>query len=380
MSEAATFSKKNPLRASLRHSRDLTGEGAPKVTRHYEIDLMGSGLSYEPGDSLAVKPENDPAHVDELLSLWGVSPGELVPGSDKEDKPLREALLTDYAITIPGKKLLRALAEHSGEGSEMAALLEPERKAELSDYLWGVWPIDLLERHPEFRPSPLEMVGMLGNLNVRLYSISSSLLARPDEVDLTVATVRYEAGGRERGGVCSTWLERIGEGDEIPCFITPGKGFRLPSPEEERPIIMVGPGTGVAPFRSFCQHRRATGAKGEAWLFFGETHREHCFFYEDEWEDFLSDGTLSRIDTAFSRDQEHKIYVQHRLMEAGEELWRWLERGAIVYVCGDAERMAVDVDQALHRIVAEAGCKGEEGAAAYVEAMKAEKRYRRDVY
>ncbi len=375
------YNRKNPCIARLARAYDLTGAGAPKHTRHYEFSLQGSGMEYLPGDSLAVLPQNDPDLVDDLLQVLGADGSEMVPGNDKAPKPLREALITDYAITQPGKKFLRAFAEKAGPESELAGLMEPGREKDLESYLWGQELIDLLMAAPSVKFELEELVGTLQKLVVRLYSISSSLRARPDQVDLTVATVRYDSHGRSRKGVASTWLaERIDESTEIPCFISPGKGFRMPEPEEETPIIMCGPGTGIAPFRAFLQERRATSAKGKAWLFFGETHSEHCYFYKDEFESYLADGTLDRIDTAFSRDQETKLYVQHRMLEAADQLFDWLEQGAIFYVCGDASRMAVDVDRALHKIVERAGGKTEEQAADYIQAMKDAKRYRRDVY
>ena len=198
---------------------------------------------------------------------------------------------------------------------------------------------------------------------------------------LTVATVRYESRGRQRGGVCTTFLaDQVTEATPLPTFIKAGTGFRLPEPGDDTPVIMCGPGTGIAPFRAFCQERRATGASGDAWLFFGEINRATCFFYEDEWRGYLADGTLRRVDTAFSRDQAQKLYVQHKMLEHGRLLFDWLERGAIFYVCGDASRMAADVDRALHDIVAREGGKTPEQAKEYIEAMKAAKRYRRDVY
>jgi sulfite reductase (NADPH) flavoprotein alpha-component len=218
-------------------------------------------------------------------------------------------------------------------------------------------------------------------VQIRLYSISSSLRAFPDEVHLTVATVRYTSHGRARKGVASTFLaERITPETLIPTFINPGKGFRMPPAEESTPVIMCGPGTGIAPFRAFCQERKATGAKGKAWLFFGEISAQTDYFYAREWRDYLADGTLTRLDTAFSRDQAEKIYVQHRIEQNAAEFWKWLEEGAIFYVCGDANRMANDVDRALHKVIESAGGKTPEQAAEYVAQMKTDKRYRRDVY
>lgn len=361
----------------------MTRDCEEKDTRHFTIDLADTGLEYLPGDSLAVLPQNCPEAAEALLQQLGFSGDEsVIPAGADEAKPIRDAFIQNCVITTPDKKIIKAIAEQAGAaGEHLTALLVPEKKAELADYLWGREIIDLLAEHPAAAFGPQEFVDLLKKLNIRLYSISSSLEACPKEVHLTVATVEYESHGRKRKGVCSTWLaQRIDAKTAIPCFISPGKGFRLPEPDEHTPIIMVGPGTGIAPFRAFLQHREAIGAKGKAWLFFGEIHEDSTYFYRDEFEAFLANGTLARIDTAFSRDQGQKVYVQHRILEAGEELFRWLENGAIVYVCGDAARMAGDVDKALHQIIAEQGDKTEKEAAAYVEQMKADKRYRRDVY
>lgn len=354
--------------------------GSEKDTRHFEFDLGDSGLTYEPGDSLAVLPQNDPGLVEEIVRLLGASGTETVVNADKAETSLREALLKDCVITTVDNKLLRALAERA-PAPELAALLEPERKKDLADYLWGREVIDLLLAYPQVRFSPPELVSLLKKLQIRLYSISSSLRACPRQVHLTVATVEYESHGRRRKGVASTWLaQRIDGSTPVPCFINPGKGFRLPAPGEETPILMIGPGTGVAPFRAFIQERRATGARGRAWLFFGEQRRASDFFYEPEWENALVDGSLTKLTTAFSRDQAEKFYVQHAMKNEAAEIWAWLESGAIVYVCGDASRMAADVDRALHEIVASQGGKSDEEAAAYIESLRQSKRYRRDVY
>ncbi|MFT5106029.1 MAG: sulfite reductase (NADPH) flavoprotein alpha-component [Pseudoalteromonas tetraodonis] len=376
------FNRKNPLIAKLKKAEMLTKPGSGKDTRHYEIDLCGSGLTFEPGDSLAVLPTNCPEVVDDLLTVLGFSGEEVVPLPDKTEGPIREALINSYAITTPDKKFMTAATEKAGAaGAELGALLDKEKKAELSDFLWGREIIDIVEMYPEVKWEPAEFVGLMKKLNVRLYSIASSLRANPDQVHLTVATVTWDSHGRKRKGVCTTFLaERCEAGTAIPCFITPGKGFRLPAPDEETPIIMCGPGTGIAPFRSFLQERAATDAKGKTWLFFGDQTRENDYLYEEEFEAAAKNGQLDRLDLAFSRDQEHKIYVQHRMLENAEEFWKWLEEGAIFYVCGDALRMANDVDKALHEIVEKAGGKSPEEAIEYVAQMKKDKRYRRDVY
>jgi len=374
------YNVKNPFIAHLKKAYDLTGAGAAKNTRHYEIDLTGSGMEFLPGDSLAVQPTNDPALVDLVLQVLGFSGAEEVPNPKGGVTSIRQALIEIYSITEIDNKLLKALAEKAGN-SELLALTTPERKEELKNYLWGSDVLDVVQENPGVKFEPAEFTGLLRKLLIRLYSISSSLKAHPEQVHLTVATVRYESRGRMRGGVCSTFLsDRVDETTPLPTFIKSGAGFRLPDPADETPIIMCGPGTGIAPFRSFLQERKATGAKGKAWLFFGEINCSTCFFYEDEWKGYLADGTLTRLDTAFSRDQALKLYVQHKMLENGKELYAWLEQGAIFYICGDAARMATDVDNALREIVAKEGGKSPEEVNAYMDNLKTSKRYRKDVY
>jgi len=374
------YNVKNPYIAHLKKAYDLTGSGAAKNTRHYEIDLTGSGMEFTPGDSLAVLPTNDPALVELLLGALGFSGDEEVPNPKGGQTTIRQALTETYSITEIDVKLLKALAEKAGN-SELAELTTPEKKDALKNYLWGSDVLDVVQENPGVKFEPAEFTGLLRKLLIRLYSISSSLKAHPEQVHLTVATVRFESHGRMRGGVCSTFLsDRIDETTPLPTFIKSGAGFRLPDPADETPIIMCGPGTGIAPFRAFLQERKATGAKGKAWLFFGEINCSTCFFYEDEWKGYLEDGTLTRLDTAFSRDQAQKLYVQHKMLECGKELYEWLEQGAIFYICGDAARMATDVDNALREIVAKEGGKSPEEVNAYMENLKTAKRYRKDVY
>ena len=374
------FNRKNPLLAKINSKELITGSCETKRTWHIEVDLLDSGLSFIPGDSLALLPQNDPSLANELIEVLGFSGTETVLNPAKEETTLSKALVENCAITAPDKKLLRSIAEKTGN-TELSSLLEPEKKKDLADHLWGLDIIDVLQENPEAKFEASEFVGLLKKLNVRLYSIASSLAHHPDRVDLTVAIVEYESRGRKKQGVCSSWIsERATENCDIPCFITPGKGFRLPEPDDDVPIIMCGPGTGIAPFRAFLQERKETNAKGDAWLLFGEIHEESCYFYKDEWEKFLEDGTLNKISTAWSRDQADKVYVQHKIIEEGTQFWSWLKEGAIFYVCGDAERMAPDVDKALHQIIMDHGGKSEEEAEEYVSEMKTNKRYRRDVY
>lgn len=377
------YNVKNPFIAKVKKAYDISGPGAPKHTRHYEIDLAGSQLEYTPGDSLAVQPTNDPALVFDTLRALGFNGEETVKHPKTgADVPIRQALIEATLITEIDNKLIKAIIEKTGGNTALAGLLEPEKKEELKNYLWGRFVIDLLLENPSAKFEPQEFMLTQKKLNIRLYSISSSQKAHPEEVHLTVATVRYTSHGRTRGGVASTFLaERITVGETlIPVFVNHGKGFRLPEPHEETPVIMIGPGTGIAPFRAFLEERKATAAKGKAWLFFGEVSEKTCFFYKDEFESYLAEGTLTKLTTAWSRDQAEKIYVQHKMLENSAEIYAWLEQGAIVYVCGDAARMAVDVDKALHSIIEKEGGKTPEEAIAYMAAFKEAKRYRRDVY
>ncbi len=377
------YNVKNPFIAKVKKAYDLSGAGAPKNTRHYEIDLEGGELEYTPGDSLAVQPTNDPVLVDDTLKALGFTGDEIVkhPKTTLE-VPIRQALIEATLITEIDNKLIKAIIEKTGGNTALAGLLEPEKKEELKKYLWGRFVIDLLLENPTAKFEPQEFMLTQKKLNIRLYSISSSQKAHPKEVHLTIATVKYTSHGRERSGVASTFLaERITVGETlIPVFVNHGKGFRLPEPQEETPVIMIGPGTGIAPFRAFLEERKATAARGKAWLFFGEVNEATCFFYKDEFEAYVADGTLAKLTTAWSRDQAEKIYVQHKLLENSAEIYAWLEQGAIVYVCGDASRMAVDVDKALHSIIEKEGGKTPEEAVAYMAAFKDAKRYRRDVY
>lgn len=376
------FNRKNPLIAKIARRKLLSSKCKEKETWHFEIDLQDSGLEYTPGDSLAISSQNDPALVDEILGALGFSGDERVTDTGGSEMSVREALIDSCVITQPDKKFLRALVDKAeGAAADIGKLLEPDHKDALANFLWGREIIDLLQQFPSIRWEPQEFVSVLKKLNVRLYSIASSLKANPNECHLTVAVVKYKSHGRDRLGVCSSWLPyRTDENTEVPCFITPGKAFRLPDPDDDSPVIMCGPGTGIAPFRAYLQERQATKAKGKAWLFFGEIHEESCFFYREEWESYLADGTLDQLTTAWSRDQEEKIYIQHKILENGAEIWKWFQEGAIFYVCGDAERMAPDVDRALRQIVAEHGCMSEEDAAAWMEQLRIDKRYRRDVY
>ncbi len=330
------YSKSNPFTAVLKTNRQLTGDGSAKETRHFEIVLDGSGLEYEVGDALGVVPENCPDFVAEILAASGLEGDESVDLKDGSTTTLREALVT---------------------------------RLDLSSFTAALPPAGI---------SAQDLVSPLRSLQHRLYSISSSPKAHPGEVHLTVGIVRYELDGRPCKGVCSTFLAERADGG-VPVFIHKSPGFRLPS-DTTRPVIMIGPGTGIAPFRAFLEERRATAPDSKNWLFFGDQHVGSDFLYQKELETMFSEGVLTHLDTAFSRDQSEKIYVQNRMLENAARLWEWIESGAHIYVCGDAKRMAKDVDAALLQIVREQGGLADEAAQAFINQLKSEKRYQRDVY
>ena len=371
------YTRKNPFPARLITNRRLSAEGSAKDVRHFEISLAGSGLTYEVGDALGIVPTNCPQTVGEILTALGCDGEEAVKAGDAE-MPLRLALTQHFDITRPSNEFLAAAAQRS-PGSELAALIDPAHKDDLRKWLYGREVIDILLG----LTTPLqaaEFVALLKKIAPRLYSISSSIRAHADEVHLTVAAVRYDAHGRSRKGLASTFLaDRVGETGDVPIYIQPSHGFKPPT-GGDTPMIMVGPGTGIAPFRAFIEERLAIGAKGRNWLFFGDQKRATDFLYQDQLEGWVKDGHLTRLDLAFSRDQAEKIYVQSRMLEAATELWAWLEAGAHFYVCGDASRMAKDVDAALHTVIEKAGGKSADEAKAYVDKLKSEKRYQRDVY
>jgi sulfite reductase (NADPH) flavoprotein alpha-component len=377
-SPAVVYSRKNPFPGRLLVNRRLNSPDSEKDTRHFEISLDDSGLTYEVGDSMAVYPTNDPDLVDEILRALRADGDEEIAGNRGAPTTLREALLRDYSITQVTPKFLKAIATRASAAPLLNELLEPERKNDLETYLWGLEVVDFLAEHPSIDFTPAEFVSLLPKLQPRLYSIASSLKAHPEAVHFIVDVVRYNSHGRARKGVCSSFLaERCSDSPAL-IFPTVSK-FRLPE-DGDAPIIMVGPGTGVAPFRAFLQERQAIGARGKTWLFFGSQREKSDFFYKADFEKFMANGILTRLETAFSRDQAHKIYVQDRMMGAAGELWKWLEEGAYFYVCGDAKRMAKDVDAALRQIVKQHSGKNAEEANEYVEELKREKRYKRDVY
>jgi sulfite reductase (NADPH) flavoprotein alpha-component len=377
---ATEFGKKNPFPAELLEAVILNGEGSAKETWHLEFSLAGSGFTYEPGDALAVVPVNAPDTVQAILSAAKLSGSEAVENKNIEGrKTLAEALRDDLDITALSRNVLAKLSEAT-DSPALNALLADDAKEQLKSFIDGRQIVDAIE---QFAPAGLSadaLSGLFRKLPPRLYSIASSALAHPDEVHLTVSAVRYESHGRQRKGVCSTCLaDLLKPGEKTQVFVQPNKNFRLPA-DGSTPLIMVGPGTGIAPFRAFVEHRAALGATGKNWLFLGDQHYLYDFLYQLEWQDHLKNGTLTRLDVAFSRDQPEKTYVQHRMAQRARDLYAWLEEGAHFYVCGEAARMAVDVHETLISIVQNQGAKSRDAAEAYVEDLKKTKRYQRDVY
>ena len=368
-------SKDNPYASELLVNRLMT-EGSDKETRHFEFSLKDSGLNYLPGDSLGVVPTNCEQVVAELLNAVGLTGDESITLGE-DTMILKDALMHRLACTVLSKIQIKKFNEIA-QSDRLAVLLKIENKEALVDYMWGRELIDLFIEYPQSGLNAQDFIGLLRPMPPRLYSIASSLSAHPEEVHLTVAVVRYEGNGKERKGVCSSYLaERVGE--RVPCYLHPNKNFKLPE-DPSIPIIMVGPGTGIAPFRAFVEERRETGATGKNWLFFGDRSQKTDYLYENEWESYQNDGILNDLDLAWSRDQEKKVYVQHKMLEKKAQLWSWLQDGAIFYVCGDASRMAKDVDQALRTIAQDEGTMSEEDASTWVKNLLKERRYLKDVY
>lgn len=375
-----SFSRTNPFQAKVLKNVNLNGEGSSKETRHIEFSLEGSGLSYVPGDALGIIPENDPELVDSLLKEMNWDPNIEVTINKKGDTlPLREALTTYFEITLLTKKVLQQAAELT-DNEELEKLLLVENASQLKEYCNGRDLLDMLQDFGPWKASAQEIVSILRKMTARLYSIASSISAHPDEVHLTIGAVRYNAHGRQRKGVCSVLVaERIQEGDTLPVYVQPNKHFHLPE-SDDKDIIMVGPGTGIAPFRSFMEEWAVTKATGRTWLFFGDQHAASDFLYKEELEQYQKDGVLTKLDTAWSRDTDRKIYVQHKIMENSKELFNWLNNGAYFYICGDKERMAKDVHSTLLEVIATEGSMTQEEAEAYLNDLKKQGRYQRDVY
>lgn len=358
------WSSERPFAAEVIEQVNLNSSRSDKTTVHLELSLEGSGITYEPGDALMLVPENDPAVVDAVLQAAGVAP----------DEDLAARLRRELDVTTVSRATLEAY-QRVRPHADLAAMLEGDG---WRSWLPGRHVVDLLDSFPS-RLEAGELAGLLRPLPARAYSIASSALAHPDEAHLLVGLVGYEAHGRARQGVTSGFVaRRLAKGEQVGAYLRPNRHFRLPEPD--RPIIMVGPGTGVAPFRAFMQHRREQGAEGRSWLFFGERRFTHDFLYQLEWQELAAEGTLTRMDVAFSRDRPQKDYVQHRMWDGRADLWAWLQEGAVLYLCGDATSMAKDVESTLRRIAADQGGMDEGQAAAWLDGLVRERRFRKDVY
>lgn len=381
---SAPYDKNHPFPARLVDRRRLSSPASQKDTQHFSVSLAGSGLSYKCGDSLGVFPTNNPGSVAALLKAAGFTGDEQVTiPKDLAPITLRQALSTRLALNGPTYKFAQLLHDRATDAADKARLAaaigeaDPEKKKAWMEQREF---IDLFLENPSARPSAQELIELMRKLMPRLYSISSAPSKYPQEIHLTVAVVRYETNGRQREGVCSSYLAdraRMNEAD-LPIFVAESH-FGLPA-DDSVPVIMVGPGTGVAPFRSFVMDRATRGAKGPNWLFFGDQRKDHDFLYADEWAAYLKSGALTRLDTAFSRDQAAKVYVQDRMRENAAELWKWIQQGAYFYVCGDAKRMAKDVEAALVDIVAQHGARSTDDAVAFVASLKKSGRFQADVY
>jgi len=373
--DATPYTKEQPLIASLSVKQKITSRQSVKDIRHLEIALGDSGLRYQPGDALGVWFENDPALVDELLELLWLK-GEQPVTVEGTLLPLAEALRGHVELTQNTTVIVEKYAALARDEALLALVVD---KAALQHYAQTTPIVDMVRQAP-VELAPEQLLGLLRPLSPRLYSIASSQAETEDEVHITLAAVRYEVDGRPRTGGASGYLaDRLAEDDHVRVFIEHNDNFRLPA-SGDTPVIMVGPGTGIAPFRAFMQQREADGASGNNWLFFGNPHFTDDFLYQVEWQRYKKEGLLTRIDLAWSRDQPQKIYVQDRLREQGAEVWRWLQQGAHIYVCGDANHMAKDVEQALLELVAEHGGMDIEQADEFLSELRVERRYQRDVY
>ncbi len=381
MSEAAKYTRNQPYLAKVRVNERLTGPESEKETIHVELELE-EGMTYTPGDAVGIIPTNREAQVASVLKALGFTGDERVQDHYKNEISLLEALTAHLGIGKLARGSVNQYAKLCGDDvpAGIAALLGTENKAFAEEYVWGREFIDLITEFPGVITEPQQLFVVLQRLQPRMYSIASSQAAHPGEVHTTVRVVRYTAHGHDRQGVASGHLgERAPVGAVLPIYLHENKAFRLPE-DTDAPVIMIGPGTGIAPFRAFLEHRQALGHKGDNWLFFGEQRSVSDYLYKEQFLAMEADGLLTKLHTAFSRDQHNKVYVQDRMRENAAELFAWLERGAYFYVCGDASRMAKDVELALLDVIANGTESTPEHAAGYLAEMKKAKRYQRDVY
>ncbi|MED4886679.1 assimilatory sulfite reductase (NADPH) flavoprotein subunit [Lysinibacillus fusiformis] len=372
---ATTYSRKNPFYAEVLENIKLNGRGSNKETRHLELSIEGANFQFEPGDSIGIQPENSEPLVDALLGVLQFDPATEVTVFD-EPVSLKNALQKKLEITVLSKPVLEKIKAYT-EHNEFSSLLEEPNA--WKDYAKGRDLLDVVEDFAPFTWSAQQFVDILRKIPSRLYSIASSQLANHDEVHLTISKVSYETNGRQRLGVCSGSVAELQIGATLPIYVHKNPNFRLPE-QKETPIIMIGAGTGIAPYRAFLEEREELGVEGKSWLIFGDQHFVTDFLYQTDWQRWLASGTLSQMHIAFSRDTDKKVYVQHKLEENAANFYEWLEQGAVIYVCGDEKSMAADVDATIHRIIEQQGQKTSEQAKALVQELKQQKRYQRDVY
>ncbi|KGR78435.1 assimilatory sulfite reductase (NADPH) flavoprotein subunit [Ureibacillus sinduriensis] len=375
LESSVQYTRKNPFNAEILEKINLNAEGSNKETIHLELSLENSGITFEPGDSLAIYPKNNENLVSSLIAALGFNAEKSV-NVEGEEVTLKDALTNLLEVTVLSKQVMQKIGEYTLNDDFHALLAD---RTAFKSYTHGRDLLDIVEKFAPYSWDEQNFVNVLRKLPARQYSISSSLAAYPDEVHVTIGAVRYELEGRERLGVCSTHVaDNLEIGDHVRVYVQQNPNFKLPT--DDKPIIMVGPGTGVAPFRSFIQEREERGAEGKNWLFFGDQHFVTDFLYQTEWQSWLKSGVLTKLDLAFSRDRAEKVYVQHKMQKHAAEIFEWLEQGAYFFVCGDKDQMAADVHNTLLHIIADQGNKTEEQAKEYLENLRKQKRYQRDVY
>lgn len=375
---SSVYTRQNPFQAEILESINLSGRGSGRVTTHLELSLEGSNLTYAPGDAVGIIPHNDENLAKQIIAELGFTESENVILPDKQSTTLLNALVEQLDITTVSKPLLEKFNSFTSN-EKLSELLKSESSV-IKGYTYGRDLLDLVKDYKPWSFTASEFVGLLRKIPSRLYSIASSIKAHPDEVHLTIRKVEYEAHGRKHEGVCSSYVaDRVEIGDKISIFVQENPNFKLPQ-NNDAPIILIGPGTGVAPFRAFLEEREELGAQGKSWLFFGDRNYVTDFLYQTDWQRMLQDGVLTNLEVAFSRDTEEKVYVQHRLKQHAAELYAWIEEGAYIYICGDEKYMAHDVHKALIDIISQYKAISEQEAEVYLQQLQDDGRYQRDVY
>ena len=374
----STYTRQNPYQAEILESINLSGRGSGRVTTHLELSLEGSNIAYAPGDAVGIIPHNDEKLAKQIIEQLAFNESETVTLADGQTTTLLTALVEQLDITTLSKPLLEKFAPYTAN-KQLNELVSGD-SAGIKAYTYGRDLLDLVRDYKPWNFTVSQFVTLLRKIPSRLYSIASSIKAHPDEVHLTIRKVEYEAHGRKHEGVCSSYVaDRVQVGDKVSIFVQENPNFKLPQ-NDAAPIILIGPGTGVAPFRAFLEEREEVGATGKSWLFFGDRHYVTDFLYQTDWQRMLQDGVLTNLEVAFSRDSEEKIYVQHRLKQHAVELYKWIEEGAYIYICGDEKHMAHDVHKALVEIIAQHQSSSEEEAEKFLQQLQDDGRYQRDVY